>query len=486
MKKRLSTALSLLVCLAMGLAAVPAAAAEPMTNDYHYYSLTFDQIESSNQSLNDPNWLKWLSVGDAEEAGVSCSWNDAVRNVRVQFPGEMDMDGFHAVFRNLEYTKGVIAFSFCERYMYGEYLENPSSNYLAALPTVLTLDLSNGRVQTYAAKPLTTVDSSQIINTVLETSSLTAANLAGKEWGVRFEKNSDDPNNVYYEVTIADVTMEIPSEYLISLNSTLDPSECYFVINCFASGGNTFSLDVLTMHSGDQTCADDPESAQYLETARKLAADIDAIGEITYDKGTAIKAAKELYDNLPHNIRSLIYNYSTLEEAVNVFEVVEMIHNIGTVTLDSEETFADIDDAYKGLTDSEKLLVTNYGEYTEAKTEFLRLKLRDEIENVPNNEEPDDDEPDTPGQIVTPPDGEQGQPADGTPQTDNENITMEEPEPIIRTTTVTETITNPGSDGRGYIWIIGLAAGVVVLAAAAVIIVFVVLDKKKHRGEENR
>lgn len=87
MKKRLSTALSLLVCLAMGLAAVPAAAAEPTTNDYHYYSLTFDQIESSNQSLNDPNWLKWLSVGDAEEAGVSCSWNDAVRNVRVQFPG---------------------------------------------------------------------------------------------------------------------------------------------------------------------------------------------------------------------------------------------------------------------------------------------------------------------------------------------------------------------------------------------------------------
>ena len=51
---------------------------------------------------------------------------------------------------------------------------------------------------------------------------------------------------------------------------------------------------------------------------------------------------------------------------------------------------------------------------------------------------------------------------------------------------MTETITNPGSDGRGYIWIIGLAAGVVVLAAAAVIIVFVVLDKKKHRGEENR
>lgn len=161
MKKRLSTALSLLVCLAMGLAAVPAAAAEPTTNDYHYYSLTFDQIESSNQSLNDPNWLKWLSVGDAEEAGVSCSWNDAVRNVRVQFPGEMNMDGFHAVFRNLEYTKGVIAFTFCERYMYGEYLENPSSNYLAALPTVLTVDLSNGRVQTYAAKPLTTVDSTR-------------------------------------------------------------------------------------------------------------------------------------------------------------------------------------------------------------------------------------------------------------------------------------------------------------------------------------
>lgn len=130
MKKRLSTALSLLVCLAMGLAAVPA----PPRNRRPMIIITivclFDQIESSNQSLNDPNWLKWLSVGDAEEAGVSCSWNDAVRNVRVQFPGEMNMDGFHAVFRNLEYTKGVIAFTFCERYMYGEYLENPSSNYL--------------------------------------------------------------------------------------------------------------------------------------------------------------------------------------------------------------------------------------------------------------------------------------------------------------------------------------------------------------------
>lgn len=87
---------------------------------------------------------------------------------------------------------------------------------------MLTVDLSNGRVQTYAAKPLTTVDSTQIINTVLESSTLTAENLAGKEWGIKYEKNDSDPNNVVYEVTIADVTMEIPSEYLISLNSTLD------------------------------------------------------------------------------------------------------------------------------------------------------------------------------------------------------------------------------------------------------------------------
>lgn len=122
-----------------------------------------------------------------------------------------------------------------------------------------------------------------------------------------------------------------------------------------------------------------------LETAHKDLAEmvtgmIDEIGKVTPESETAVTAAKNGYDSLPEKSRTLVTNTSVLENAVAQLadlkqaELVNaMIDNIGTVTLDSEETINIALAAYSKLSDDGKGLVRNYAALESAVEEHREI-----------------------------------------------------------------------------------------------------------------
>ena len=116
---------------------------------------------------------------------------------------------------------------------------------------------------------------------------------------------------------------------------------------------------------------------------------IDAIGTVTLDSGAAIAAARDAYDALTEEEKALVSNYAVLTAAEEELarlqqaadqaaadEVKAKIDAIGTVTLDSGAAIAAARDAYDGLTDAQKKLVTNYNVLTAAEEQFAQLQLQ--------------------------------------------------------------------------------------------------------------
>ena len=119
--------------------------------------------------------------------------------------------------------------------------------------------------------------------------------------------------------------------------------------------------------------------------AKAVEEKIEAIGTVTLDSETKIKAAREAYDTLTDVQKLLVDNYEALiaaeaklaeqkdETAANVVE--EKIAAIGTVTLDSEAKIKAARDAYSALTDAQKTLVENLAVLEAAEETLELLKL---------------------------------------------------------------------------------------------------------------
>ena len=90
---------------------------------------------------------------------------------------------------------------------------------------------------------------------------------------------------------------------------------------------------------------------------------IDEIGEIKYpDSKEAIEAARDVYDKLSEEGKTLVKNYDELTNAEDTYnavkEVVELINVIGEVKYpDSKEAIEAARSAYDELTDVQKELV---------------------------------------------------------------------------------------------------------------------------------
>ena len=97
---------------------------------------------------------------------------------------------------------------------------------------------------------------------------------------------------------------------------------------------------------------------------------IDAIGTVTLDSGAAIAAARDAYDGLTDAQKKLVTNYNVLTAAEEQFAQLQLqaaadaveakIAAIGTVTLDSGTAIAAARDAYDALPEDGKALVENY------------------------------------------------------------------------------------------------------------------------------
>lgn len=122
---------------------------------------------------------------------------------------------------------------------------------------------------------------------------------------------------------------------------------------------------------------------------------IAAIGSVTLDSGKAIEKARKLYDGCSKEVRSAISNYATLQEAENEFSqqkvnnVINLINQIGTITVNSGDKIAAAQTAYNALSAEEKSNVSNYKTLSEApqklkakKRQNATAKLKSETDKV--------------------------------------------------------------------------------------------------------
>lgn len=123
----------------------------------------------------------------------------------------------------------------------------------------------------------------------------------------------------------------------------------------------TATKAMLTIHV--LKAPDDPAVAAVKEL-------IDAIGEVTLDSGDAIKAARAAYDELPEAKKALVDNYEKLTAAEEAYTALvdaaaakavdDLIDAIGEVTFESGDAIKAARAAYDALTDAQKELVENY------------------------------------------------------------------------------------------------------------------------------
>lgn len=114
--------------------------------------------------------------------------------------------------------------------------------------------------------------------------------------------------------------------------------------------------------------------------AREVSAAIASIGEVTLEKEALIRAACAMYDALTEAQKALVTDYDTLVKAKETYvnltaaqSVIDMIDQIGVVTLDSETIIKGAITAYNALTGTQQGLVTNYYLLEQAAAEFDSL-----------------------------------------------------------------------------------------------------------------
>lgn len=116
--------------------------------------------------------------------------------------------------------------------------------------------------------------------------------------------------------------------------------------------------------------------------AQEVSAEISAIltGTITLNSKDAIYKAQQLYDALTDNQKKLVTNYKQLQNAKATYQnlilvspVIELIKNIGEVTLEKGGAITRAIEAYNALTAEQQELVSNYSVLEEAYQNYSDL-----------------------------------------------------------------------------------------------------------------
>ena len=115
------------------------------------------------------------------------------------------------------------------------------------------------------------------------------------------------------------------------------------------------------------------------------------IGEVTLEKGGAITRAIEAYNALTAEQQELVSNYSVLEDAYRDYsdllaahQVSTKISQIGVVTKESGSLLGQIRNAYNNLSDRQKSLVENYSDLEKAESAYQGLNKSDETSQIKN------------------------------------------------------------------------------------------------------
>ena len=312
--------------------------ATDLYQDIKYYSLTTDDLMGAN------HWGDNLSYSDLANGGVHFKWFNTGSDVRVGVNRAMALDGLHLVFDNLTITSGsTIAFYLADLFDF-DWAEQYSNFYNGGSPLVLLLDTKAGTLSVASRDG----DGNVVQKVIINDSSLTYSMLSKVQFDLKITKNADDDN---YTVRVLEAEGTITPEMIENAKNLTKLDKVYLTV-CPWGSGVSAEYDLLAAHGGNVACADEISEAQRKELEAVVAAIVNiynAKGQIDAASGAKIEAAWALYNKLPADIKAFVSNLKQLENADLVYQVVDAIEQIGTVTLESKELIESIRADYKAL-----------------------------------------------------------------------------------------------------------------------------------------
>lgn len=120
------------------------------------------------------------------------------------------------------------------------------------------------------------------------------------------------------------------------------------------------------------------------EAVKKAEGLIQAIGEVSLDSGSAIAGAEGAVAALSAEDREALDGAETLQAARDTYDalvIVDLIDDLGEVTLDSEGSIAAIREKYNAASANAQNAVSNYAAFEAAEAEYKRL-AEEKAENM--------------------------------------------------------------------------------------------------------
>ncbi len=120
----------------------------------------------------------------------------------------------------------------------------------------------------------------------------------------------------------------------------------------------------------------------------ELESAIDLIGTVTLEQESVISDIRKQYNRANKEVQAGVTNYKILEQAeaqlsnLKVQNVINLIDQIGQVTLNSEEAINTAKSTYNKLSSDEKTRVINYDSVEAASQKLQELKMEKRVKNI--------------------------------------------------------------------------------------------------------
>ena len=259
--------------------------------DYRAYAPATADIGPTNFW---PSNVAWTA---AANGGVNVAFTNTSKGYRVGLDVNktVKMDGLHINFDNLKSNLD------CAYFMIA--LSNLPQGDSLSQDTMILMFSSNNSTGSVDVSS----DNGNTSTNVMTSDKLKFPNLKDIAWKVAFNKNMDNS----YSVSIAGVTGVIPASFVTNATALTNPDSCYATFGSWSAGSTSFSIDVAGIHGGSEVCYG-ATAAIDIERADEVNALIAAIGTVTLESGTKIKAARSAYDALSAYRQKIVDKYSIL------------------------------------------------------------------------------------------------------------------------------------------------------------------------------
>ena len=121
---------------------------------------------------------------------------------------------------------------------------------------------------------------------------------------------------------------------------------------------------------------------------KKVVEQIDELGEISINSGTAIQRVEKEYNDLSSKCQRHVENRNVLKQAKKNWNQLKAdavsadINEIGSVTIDSDREIKDVRTEYDALSEEQQKLVLNYSTLTEAENEISTIQVQDLVKRI--------------------------------------------------------------------------------------------------------